>query len=281
MPSSTTSSPISFANDSPTTPHSECLGNASPSMISYDSASTYVWMVPHNDSLGKSRPPTLTMRTWKNYSTAWNGTYAQKVSSTPSMKAVALQSPIPHSTNKGPRSSGPYPANGNEEANATGQQQWPSTYVNRRKPPPSISSYSRTIGSPPPCSTTYSGDSISPSLRTPSGGKYSDKTTSYTTRSLTSKDTHTQTKDLMLDMWKHPPKKGMNVASGYHFSILSLSLASHHLTDYLTYHLTCAPDLVPHDWRACDRSHDPVTDHPILTIDCLHDQACDPSCDTM
>jgi len=71
------------------------------------------------------------------------------------------------------------------------------------------------------------------------------------------------------------------VASRHHFSILSLSLDSHHLTDYLTYHLTRAPNLVPRDWGARDHSHDPVTDHLILTIDFSHDQACDLSRDTM
>jgi len=71
------------------------------------------------------------------------------------------------------------------------------------------------------------------------------------------------------------------VVSGHHFSILSLSLASHHLTDYLTYHLIRAPNLVPHDWGACDHSHDPVTDYLTLTIDCSCDQACDLSRDTM
>ena len=85
----------------------------------------------------------------------------------------------------------------------------------------------------------------------------------------------------MLDMWKHPPKKGMNVASRHHFSILSLSLRPHHLTDYLTYHLTRAPDLVPCDWGARDYSHDPVTDDLILTIDFSRDQTCDLSHDTM
>jgi len=85
----------------------------------------------------------------------------------------------------------------------------------------------------------------------------------------------------MLDMWKHPPKKGMNVASRHHFSILSLSLRPHHLTDYLTYHLTRAPDLVPHDWGARDRSHDPMTDYLISTIDYSRDQAYDLSRDTM
>jgi len=71
------------------------------------------------------------------------------------------------------------------------------------------------------------------------------------------------------------------VASGHHFSILSLSLNLHHLTDYLTYHLTRAPNLVPHDWGACDRSHNPVTDHLILILDSSCDQACDLSRDTM
>jgi len=71
------------------------------------------------------------------------------------------------------------------------------------------------------------------------------------------------------------------VASGHHFSILSLSLAPHHLTDYLTYHLICAPDLVPHDWGACDCSHNPMTNHLISTIDFPRDQACDLSHDIM
>ena len=66
-----------------------------------------------------------------------------------------------------------------------------------------------------------------------------------------------------------------------HFSILSLSLVPHHLTNYLTYHLTCAPDLVPHDWGAHAHSHNPVTDHLILTLDFSCDQACNLSCDTM
>jgi len=73
----------------------------------------------------------------------------------------------------------------------------------------------------------------------------------------------------------------LSVASGHHFSILLLSLTPHHLTDYLTYHLTRAPALVPHDWGARDHSYDPVTDHPILTIDFSRDQACDLSRDTM
>jgi len=73
----------------------------------------------------------------------------------------------------------------------------------------------------------------------------------------------------------------MNVASGHHFSILSLSLHPYHLTDYPTYHLTWAPALVPHDWGARDCSHNPMTDHLISTIDLSRDQACDLSCDTM
>ena len=68
---------------------------------------------------------------------------------------------------------------------------------------------------------------------------------------------------------------GGYIASRYHFSILSLSLNLHHLTNYLNYHLTCAPDWVPHNWRAHDCSHDPVTNHLILTLDSSHDQACD------
>jgi len=57
--------------------------------------------------------------------------------------------PYPLSTNKGPRSSGPCPVNGNDEANAMDRQQQPSTYASGRKPPPSICSYSKTIGLPP------------------------------------------------------------------------------------------------------------------------------------
>jgi len=45
------------------------------------------------------------------------------------------------------------------------------------------------------------------------------------------------------------------VAFPYHFSILLLSLNPYHLTDYLNYHLICAPSLVPHDWGACDCCH--------------------------
>jgi len=67
----------------------------------------------------------------------------------------------------------------------------------------------------------------------------------------------------------------------YHFSILSLSLEPHHLTDYLNYHLIHAPNLVPHDLGACARSYDPMTDHLILTLNCSCDQACDSSHDTM
>jgi len=173
------------------------------------------------------------------------------------MKAVALQSPIPLSTNREPRSLGSYPANGKDRANVMGQQQWPSTYASGKKLLHFTCSYFRTTGLPPPCSITCRGDSISPNLRTLSGGKYFDKITHYTTRSSTSKDTHTQTKDLTMDTWKHPPKKGINVAFGHHFSILSLSLNSHHLTNYLTYHLTHAPDLVLHDRGARDCSHNP------------------------
>jgi len=75
--------------------------------------------------------------------------------------------------------------------------------------------------------------------------------------------------------------KSPGVVFGHHFSILSLSPTSHHLIDYLTYHLTRAPDLVPHNWGAHDRSHDPMTDHLISTIDSSCDQACDLSRDTM
>jgi len=183
--------------------------------------------------------------------------------------------------NREPRSSGPYPTNGNDKVNISGQQQWPSTYASTKKPLLSTCSYSRTTGLPPPHSTIYKGDNISPSPKTPSGGKYSNRTTCYTTKSLILRDTCTQMKDSTLDTWKHPPKKGMNVAFGHHFSILSLSLNLHHLTDYLTYHLTHAPNLVPHDWGARDCSHNPVTDHLILTLDFSRDQACDLSHDTM
>jgi len=279
--SSTMSSPTLSVNNFPTTLHLECLGNASPSTISHASASTSAWTAQHNDSLGKSRPPTLTMQTWKNCSITWSGTYVQKVSSTHSMKAMASQSPIPLSTNRGPRSSGPYLANGNNKVNVLGQQPWPSTYASMKKPPHSTCSYSKMTGSPPQLFTTCRRDSISLNLKTPSGGKYSGKTTLYTTRSSISKDTCTWMTDLMLDTWKHPPKKGINVASWHHFSILSLSLNLHHLTNYLNYHLTHAPDWVPHDWRACDHSHDPVTNHLILTLDSSCDQACDLSRDTM
>jgi len=78
-----------------------------------------------------------------------------------------------------------------------------------------------------------------------------------------------------------PWKQQQCVAFPYHFSILLLSLNSHHLTNYLTHHLTCAPDLVPHDWEARVHSHDPVTDYLILTLDSAHNQACDLSHDTM
>ena len=277
----TTSSPISSASNSRITPHSECWGNASPPTTSRVFVNTYAWTALHNDSLGRSRPLTSTTRIWKNYSGTWNGTYVPKQLSTHSTKAVASPFPIPLSMNKGPKSSGPCPANGNDEANISDQQQRPSTCASARKHPRSICSYSKTTGSPPLRSTTCKRGSTSPNPNIPSGGKYSDKTTLYTTRSSTSKDTRTQTKDSTLDTWKHPPKKGMNVASGHHFSILSLSLTSHHLTDYLNYQLTRAPDLVPHDWGARDRSHNPVTDYLISTIECSRDQACDLPRDTM
>ena len=73
--SSTTSSPTLSANDFPITPHSECLGNASPSTTLHTSASTYAWMAPHNDSQEKSRLLTSITQTWRNSSTTWNGTY--------------------------------------------------------------------------------------------------------------------------------------------------------------------------------------------------------------
>jgi len=281
MMSLTTSLPTLSANNSLTTLHSECLGNVNPSMISHNFASTSLWMALLSDSPEKSRPRTLTTQTWRNCSTTWNGTYVPRPSSTHSTKAVALQSPTPLFTNKEPKSLGPYPAHGSDEANVSGRWQRPSTYTSRKKHPHSTCSYSKTTGSLPPPFTTYRGNSISLNLRTLSGGKYSNKTKLCTTRSSTLKDTHIQMTASMLDMWKHPPKKGMNVASRHHFSILSLSLTSHHLTDYLTYHLTCAPDLVPHDWGAHDRSHNPVTDYLISTLDSSHDQACDLSCDAM
>jgi len=198
MQSSTMSSPTLPANNSPTTPHSKCWGNASLSMILCASASTYVWMALHNDSLGRSKLLTSIMWTWRNFSTTWNGTYAQKVSSTHSTKAAALQSPIPLSMNKEPRSLGPYLANGNNKVNATGQQQQPSTYARGRKPLPSTYSFFKMTGLPPPHFITCSGDSTSHNPKTLSGGKYFDKTTLYTTRSSTLKDTHTQTTDSML-----------------------------------------------------------------------------------
>ena len=61
------------------------------------------------------------------------------------------------------------------------------------------------------------------------------------------------------------------VASPGHFSILSTPLQSHHLTDYLTNHLTQAPDPVLHGWGARDHSHDPVTKHLTLTLDKTRD----------
>jgi len=135
------------------------------------------------------------------------------VSSTHSIKAVALTSPIPHSTNKGPRSSGPYPMNGNDKANTSDKQQQPSTYASGKKLLRSTCSYFKMTGLPPPCSITCRGDNTSPNPKTPSGGKYSNKTTLYTTRSSTLRDTCTRRTGLTLDTWKHPPKKGMNVVS--------------------------------------------------------------------
>jgi len=112
-------------------------------------------MVPHNDSQEKSRLPTSITQTWRNSFTTWSGTYVQKVSSTHSTKAAALQSPIPLSMNKGPRSSGPYPANGNDKANALGQQQQPSTCASKKKPLLSTCLSFRMIGLLPPRSITY------------------------------------------------------------------------------------------------------------------------------
>jgi len=189
--SSTMSSPILSANNSPTTPHSECWGNANPSTTSHASVSTYAWMAPRNDSQERSRQPTLTTQIWRNSFTIWNGTYVRKVSLTHSTKAAASISPTLLSTNKGPRSSGPCPMNGNDNLNASGQQQRPSTCASMRKPPRFTCSYSKTTGSPPPHSTTCNEGNTSHNPRTPSGGKYSDKTMLYTTRSSTSKDIRT------------------------------------------------------------------------------------------
>ena len=151
------------------------------------------------------------MQTWRNSSTTWNGTYVQKMSSTHFIKVAALQSPIPRSMNKGPGSLGPCPTNGNNKANDSGQQQRPSTCKSMKKPLHSTCSYSKMTGSPPPHSITYRKDSTSHNPSTPFGGKYSNRTTLCTTKSLTLKDIHTQMRDSTLDPWKHPPKKGMNV----------------------------------------------------------------------
>jgi len=62
------SSPTLSTNNSLTIPHSECLGNMSPSMTLHASASTCAWMVLHNDSLEKSKPLTSTTWTWRNFS---------------------------------------------------------------------------------------------------------------------------------------------------------------------------------------------------------------------
>ena len=58
-----------------------------------------------------------------------------------------------------------------------------------------------------------------------------------------------------------------HVVFPYHFSILLLSLEPYHLTNYLNYHLICAPDFMPYDWGAYACSHNPMTDHSILTLD--------------
>jgi len=147
--SSITSSPMLSTSDSLTTLHSECWGNASPSMTSCAFASTCAWTAPHNDSQEKSRLLTSITQTWKNSSTIWNGTYVQKVLSIHFTKVAALRSPTPLSTNKEPRSLGPYPMNGNDEANASDQQQQPSTYTSAKKLLCSTCSYSKMIGSPP------------------------------------------------------------------------------------------------------------------------------------
>jgi len=189
MASSIMSSPTSSRSNSPTIPHSECLGNASPSMTLHASASTCAWMALHNDSQEKSKPPTSTTQTWKNCSSAWNGTCVPRPLSIHSMKAVTSKSPIPLSISKEPRSSCPSPVNGNNKANDTDQQQRPSTYASGKKHPRSTYSYSKMTGSPPPRSTTCNGDNTSRNLKTPSGGKYSDKTMLCTTRSSISKDT--------------------------------------------------------------------------------------------
>ena len=242
-PNLTTSSRMSYASDSPITPRSECWGNASPPMISPDSANISAWMGQHNDSREKYKPSTSTTRTWKNSFTVWTGTCAQKASSTHSTKAAASPSLTHHYTNKEPKSLGPYPANGHDDANDSGRQQRPSTSASVKKPPRCTYSSFRTTGSPLlPC-TTYSASSISRDPRTHFGGKCFSKTSNYTTRSSESKDTLVQPLDSMPEAWNLPPKKGMNVASPAHFSILSTPTQTDHLTAYLTDHLIRAPDL--------------------------------------
>ena len=146
--SSTMSSPTLYASDSPITPHSECWDNVNLPMISPGSASTSAWMVQHNNSQEKSRLPTSTTQTWRNSSTIWNGTYAQRTQLTHSMKAVALQYPIPLYINKGLGSSGRCPTNGNDEVNNLDQQQWPSTYASTKKHLHSTYSSSKTVKAP-------------------------------------------------------------------------------------------------------------------------------------
>ena len=279
-PNLTMSSLMLYASDSPITPRSECWGNASPPMISPDSANTSVWMEQPNDSREKYKPSTSTTWTWKNSFTIWTGTCAQKASSTHSMKAAASPNLTRHCTNKEPRSLGPYPTNGHDDANGSGQQQRPSTFASVKKLLHCTYSSFRMTGSPPlPC-TTYNASSTSHNPRTHSGGKCFSKTSNYTTRSSISKDTLIQPLGLMLEVWNLPPKKGMNIVFPAYFSILSTPTQTHHLTAYLTDHLIWTPDLVPHDLGARDHSHDPVTRYPDSTIE-TRDQACDSSRDTM
>ena len=210
------------------------------------SASTSAWMAQHSNSQEKVKLLTLTTWTWRNSFIIWNGTCAQRMPSTHFMKAVASQHPIPLYMNKELGFSGHCPVNRNNKVNNLDQQQQPSTCTSMKKHLHFTCSSSKMIGLPPQSCITYSMDSTFHNLNTPSGGKYSSKTMNYTTRSLTLKDTHTRLQDSMLEAWKLLPKKGMNVASPGHFSILSTPLQSHYLTNYLTNHLTQAPDLVLH-----------------------------------
>ena len=265
-PNLTTSSLTSYASNSPITPQSECWGNANPPMISPDSANTSVWMGQHNDSREKYKPSTSTMWIWRNSFTVWTGTCAQKASLTHSIKAAASPNLTRHCTNREPRSLGPYPANGHDDANDSGLPQRPSTSAGAKKLRHYTYSSFRTTGSPPLPYTTYSASSTSHNPRTHSGGKCFSKTLNYITRSSISKDTLVQPRDSMLEAWNLPPKKGMNVASPAHFSILSTPTQTCHLTAYLTDHLIRTPDSVPHDLGARDHSHNPVTRHPDSTI---------------